>query len=173
MTTSKRFVVIPTEGDCYFYSCDGETLPALQALVGGLVDVVNLGRDVDMWVNDEGRYTQPLNLGASLTARQPIYGVAVLAGSNDEGETISLPDVPGLSDLPGHSISDEDAVNLMVDAMEMWAMFAQVRMVAEITSQDPRSVLAGILSGDKPTGKPHAAAADLPSMAGNVRYGYL
>lgn len=170
---SKRFVVVPPEGEAYFYSCDGDTLPALQTLVGGLVDCVSLGNGVDGWINDEGRYTQPLNLAASLIARQPIYGVMVLAGSRN-GETISLPDAPGLSDLPGTSLTHNEAVKLMVEAMEIRSMFAQVRELAAITGESPEGVLAGVLIG-KHRG---AAAEHAPQMAtaGNVRSrfdGYL
>lgn len=85
---------------------EGKTLPGLQRAVGGYVDVITLthpttGTKADMWINDEGKVNGlPLNTLASvlaivceagLAAGDYIAGPAVLAGFNEEGETVALP----------------------------------------------------------------------------------
>ncbi|OLT46668.1 hypothetical protein BJF87_22380 [Gordonia sp. CNJ-863] len=73
----------------------GDTLRMLQSAVGGYVDVVRLPEGIDMWVSDEGSYTQPVNAWASLLndllGGQPvIWGPVVFASSTEEGDTVSL-----------------------------------------------------------------------------------
>lgn len=77
---------------------DGALLLQLQAAVDGLVDVVALGEQLDMWINDEGLYTGEVNPVATLVAAahgrdtQPYYGPAVFTGGADaDGTTMSLP----------------------------------------------------------------------------------
>lgn len=77
-------------------------LSALQAAVHGYVDVVRLNDTLDMWVNEEGLFTEPLNPLASAiaavysarsrTPRQPyFYGTVVFTGgADDEGATRPL-----------------------------------------------------------------------------------
>lgn len=159
--TTKRWVVIPTDGDAFIYSTDNDdTLTALQTLVGGLIDCVDTGRGVDMWVNDEGLYTKPLNLGASLLARRPIYGNAVLAGHDNAGNTVSLPEHADLWGLVGNRFTDAEAVDLLVEAMETRSMFMMVRDIADAEGKDPAATLASILTGGggkAPAGVPRAA----------------
>ncbi len=77
---------------------DGGLLRLLQEVVGGSVDVVALDAETDMWVNDEGIYTEEVNPVASAVAShvrmqglQPFYGAAVFTGSPDEdGVTTGL-----------------------------------------------------------------------------------
>jgi len=158
---SYRFVVIPEQGECYFYSGDGPTLPALQLLVDGLIDVIDIG-GADMVVNDEGRFTKPLNLGASLMAQRPVYGPAVLTGRTASGETVSCPE-GHLTDLVGHAFSDEEAVDLMVEAASLRAMAMTVREAAKISGQDPIDLIRNYWQ----TGKvEHRVPADSPRMAG-------
>ena len=77
-------------------------LGALQSAVHGYVDVVRLTDHLDMWINEEGAFTEPLNplAGAiaaiysarSGTPRQPyFYGTVVFTGGADhEGATRPL-----------------------------------------------------------------------------------
>lgn len=73
----------------------GDTLRMLQTAVGGYVDVVRLPEGIDMWVSDEGSYTQPVNAWASvlndvLGGQPVIWGPVVFASSTEEGDTVSL-----------------------------------------------------------------------------------
>lgn len=79
---------------------DKSLLPALQEAVAGLVDVVALAEDLDMWVNDCGLYTEPLNpVASALVAAlgghrlQPYwFGTVVFTGGADrDGNTQPLP----------------------------------------------------------------------------------
>jgi hypothetical protein len=60
------------------------------------VDVVRLTSQVDMWVDDEGLFTQPVNPVATTLARhygytwQPYHGPAILAGFDEDGNTTNL-----------------------------------------------------------------------------------
>jgi hypothetical protein len=65
------------------------SLAALQEAVGGLVDCIAWQPGVDVWVNDEGRINgMPAN--RHVPDYGDIHGPFVVAGSNDEGETVSL-----------------------------------------------------------------------------------
>lgn len=56
MSTFRVITISPdgTVAECDWDINDKSLLPALQQAVGGLVDVVALAADLDMWVNDEG-----------------------------------------------------------------------------------------------------------------------
>jgi hypothetical protein len=77
---------------------DGLHLKSLYRLINcRLVDVVRLTTQLDMWVDDEGAYTQPINLAAIVVARgfgftwQPYWGTVVLTGgAGSDGETLPL-----------------------------------------------------------------------------------
>lgn len=63
-------------------------LAAMQALVGGLVDCVQLMDGIDLWLNDEGLYTcEPNRL---VEDRLPIYGDFFICGNTYRGETCGL-----------------------------------------------------------------------------------
>lgn len=76
----------------------GNLLQALQAGVGGIVDVVSLTPTLDMWVGDEGSFTEPVNLPATWVAMkalgrktQNFHGPVVFTGGlDDEGNTMPL-----------------------------------------------------------------------------------
>lgn len=61
-----------------------------------LVDVVALTDQLDMWLDDEGLYTQPMNPVATALARhygfvwQPYHGPVMLCSVDDEGASIDL-----------------------------------------------------------------------------------
>ncbi|MYV32000.1 DUF3846 domain-containing protein [Rhodococcus sp. DSM 6344] len=63
-------------------------------------DVVRLAPGLDMWIDDEGLFTADPVVNTVATAIawaygfvwQKYVGVAVFASSDDEGETVSLPD---------------------------------------------------------------------------------
>ncbi|MEU3455616.1 DUF3846 domain-containing protein [Micromonospora sp. NPDC006766] len=127
-----RVVVIPADEDepitLRYLARDenGSTLRAMQATVGGYVDVVRTAEGVDVWINDEGLLMGlPFNERAtafvhavkwalatcewsgavSLSLRDAmeealvaqrytrLVGPAIISGCNDEGETVSVPDV--------------------------------------------------------------------------------
>lgn len=81
---------------------EGESLPALQSAVGGLIDVVQLAPDLDLWVHDEGLYLFEPNPHATAVATvfaaqagarlaQAFHGPAVFTGGvDDEGDTLPL-----------------------------------------------------------------------------------
>jgi len=61
------------------------------------VDVVALTDQLDMWIDDEGLYRQPINPAATVLAQlfgfthQPYHGPVVLTGGADgNGDTIAL-----------------------------------------------------------------------------------
>lgn len=63
------------------------------------VDVVRLADDLDMWLDDDGMYTSPVNLAATFVARlygfnhQNYHGNALfLGGANRNGDTVGLSD---------------------------------------------------------------------------------
>lgn len=61
-----------------------------------MVDVVRLTNRLDMWIDDEGMYTQPVNTVATALARhygfvwQPYHGPVMLCSVNDEGNSVDL-----------------------------------------------------------------------------------
>jgi hypothetical protein len=60
------------------------------------VDVVRLTGQIDMWIDDEGLYTQKINPAATLLAQrygfvwQPYHGPVLLCGVDDEGASVNL-----------------------------------------------------------------------------------
>ncbi|MFE9007526.1 DUF3846 domain-containing protein [Streptomyces sp. NPDC007875] len=60
------------------------------------VDVVRLTDQMDMWLDDGGAYTQPVNKLATVLAMrfgrtsQPYYGPVMLAGRDAKGDTVPL-----------------------------------------------------------------------------------
>ena len=77
---------------------DGGTLDHLQEAIGDTVTVVQSG-DVDVWLDDEALFStdpqinEPVSLWLSSQGRSRgfIYGTAVLAASDADGATVSLP----------------------------------------------------------------------------------
>jgi len=93
-------------------------LEPMQKIVGGYVECLGLEKNVDLWCNEEGRYTLPLNRRFAARAPQvdpkewsfviksdpnladpgqmgyhEIHGDFFVAGAdNEEGETVSLPE---------------------------------------------------------------------------------
>ena len=72
----------------------GSGLDAMQAVVGGWLEVVPTWAGHDLWLNEEGRL---VGLEPNRLVRAPqsdawwdIYGTLFVASSNDEGETVSL-----------------------------------------------------------------------------------
>lgn len=99
-STVFQAVTIDVDGTIELVEWDASngTLEHLQRAVGGLVDVVGLSSDLDMWVNENG-IAEGLgwNVVASAIAAmhgrssQPYFGPAVFTGgADDEGSTMSL-----------------------------------------------------------------------------------
>ncbi|MFD9690406.1 DUF3846 domain-containing protein [Kitasatospora sp. NPDC059146] len=74
----------------------GDTLPFTREKLGcRLVDVAELTPNVDMWMDDEGAYSQPVNLVATYLARRfgkvyQAYHGPVLLTANHMGDTVPL-----------------------------------------------------------------------------------
>lgn len=112
-------VVIGTDATAEVLWLDRAELSSrLTDLVGGLYDVVSLGRAGDAWVNDEGLYLCEPNPAATIVAwrRQlvedperlspPLFGPVVLTGGVDSrGDTVSL--------------STEEAEQVMVEVRQL------------------------------------------------------
>jgi hypothetical protein len=72
----------------------------LSGAVGGLIECVALAKDIDMWVNEEGKvFGLDLNPHATRLFQNtfgfidPIAGdVIITGGADDEGETLGLSD---------------------------------------------------------------------------------
>lgn len=79
------------------------------------VDVVRLSKVLDMWIDDEGLYTQPVNPAATALARhygyvwQPYHGPVMLASVNAEGDSIDL-DVHQLRGLLARLMDAADTI---------------------------------------------------------------
>lgn len=72
-------------------------LPLMREHIGcSLVDVVRLTEVLDMWIDDEGIYTQPVNPVATALARhygfiwQPYHGPVLLCSVDAQGNSIDL-----------------------------------------------------------------------------------
>ena len=75
----------------------GKSLHQMYESIGcNAVDVVRLTTQLDMWIDDEGIYTQKINPVATALAQrfgkvyQLYHGPAVIAGMSPEGDTIGL-----------------------------------------------------------------------------------
>lgn len=75
-----------------------DTLSFLQALVDGLIESVSIGRNTDIWVNEEGLYRNDfaVNRLATGLARNfagdhyTLVGPAVITGVTRNGKTVSV-----------------------------------------------------------------------------------
>lgn len=93
-------LVIRPDGEIFdinLQSSDSTTLQQLREHIGcSTVDRVALTDRIDMWLDDEGLYTQPVNAPATALARhfgldwQAYHGPAVICGADDEGGTTDL-----------------------------------------------------------------------------------
>lgn len=75
----------------------GDRLEVMRELLGcRLVDVVALTDRLDMWLDDEGMFTRPMNPVATALARrfgfvwQPYYGPVLLAATDSAGGSADL-----------------------------------------------------------------------------------
>ena len=66
-------------------------LDSMQGVVGGLIEVVRLSHNVDLWINEEGRFTKEPNrlVTDERGNRWDIFGDFFLASHDQEGETTS------------------------------------------------------------------------------------
>lgn len=75
---------------------DEVTLDDMQEMVGGMIECLHVGGNVDMWLNDEGKLLDlPLNLILANEDRgvlDTIHGDIFFAGSDDSGELVGLKD---------------------------------------------------------------------------------
>lgn len=69
-----------------------DTLAALQAEVGGLIELVPLSDEVDAYVNEEGLMLRlpPNRVLMTPWAPRPVVGNIIVVAHNDAGETIGL-----------------------------------------------------------------------------------
>lgn len=75
------------------------SLGVLQTAVDGMIDIIRIDPKVDMYINDEGKYTQEINHYATalfqttFNTRDYISGAVVFTGGvDDEGEDKALPE---------------------------------------------------------------------------------
>lgn len=98
-----KVLVIPQELDEPIQLREIEPgLDSMKEIVGGWLEVVYCGELGDMWINEEGKL-QGLrrNLFATHLAHECfaiapgdfIVGTVFLAGSNDQGDTVDVPDL--------------------------------------------------------------------------------
>lgn len=91
---------IITPGETGIEWHDGDpSLEDMQEAVGGLVDVLRITHDVDLWFNDEGLITGlPLGAYAAMGNMMddgtmfgtPLFGPVVITSHDKEGETLGL-----------------------------------------------------------------------------------
>jgi len=99
-TPARPALLISTDGDVSVIDlpAEGSLLPTMYRAIGCHgVDVVRLAPALDMWIDDDGMYTQPVNQLATLLAKgfgfnwQDYHGPALLTGGADaEGDTLPL-----------------------------------------------------------------------------------
>ena len=96
---SKSLVVHPTGSVEEVTLVQGMELELMYAWLGcGTVDVVTLTDQLDMWLDDEGMFRQPVNPLATQLAKQygygfqDYYGSALLCTHNADGESRDLTD---------------------------------------------------------------------------------
>ncbi len=70
-------------------------LEDMQELVGGLIEAIYVGGEIDLWCNDEGKvYDMPINLALGDTDNRQIldtiHGDVFFAARDDTGNTIGL-----------------------------------------------------------------------------------
>ncbi|MFJ2060396.1 DUF3846 domain-containing protein [Streptomyces sp. NPDC087908] len=101
MTLAPTALLITPEAEVIPVDLPGDSGARLTAMYSLMrcdqVDVVALTDQVDMWLDDNGFYTQPVNPVATLLARrfgrtyQDYHGPVLLTGgADDEGETLPL-----------------------------------------------------------------------------------
>lgn len=85
-----RVVVVPVEGPARVEEIP-DSLEAMQAIVGGYVELVRLENGLELWVNEEGLLEElPPNRYASYLARHPIVGPAFVSRSTPDGDLANL-----------------------------------------------------------------------------------
>lgn len=84
-----KIMIICVNGDKKFEQRNGEfTLEELQAAVGGYIERFTMKyKGADVWVNEDGMMTCPINRRASLIFKQKIYGNVVIEGWQNEDGT--------------------------------------------------------------------------------------
>lgn len=93
-------LVIDTEGTIVAVAIDDSTEDGrrqkMREYIGcAFYDVIGLPENIDVWVDDEGLYRQPLNpeLSALVSLHRPyapVHGNALILGHDGNGETVSL-----------------------------------------------------------------------------------
>lgn len=94
-------LLIGTDGTLTPVGLPADTSARLQTMYDSIgctsVDVVALTNRIDMWLDDEGLYTQPINHVATKLAQrfgrtyQPYHGpVLITGGADNEGDTLPL-----------------------------------------------------------------------------------
>jgi hypothetical protein len=82
-----REVTLPDSGSLHFM---------YQQMGCSTVDVVRLTSRLDMWIDDNGIYTQPVNVMATALAQrygkvyQPYHGTVLLCSVDEHGNSINL-----------------------------------------------------------------------------------
>ncbi len=94
--------VVDVDATWEVHTLPDPSLPFLQGIAGGCVDVIRLGPiqdglELDCWISDDGSTRYGLNVAASAFVSHlrgivwPVYGPVVFAASNSLGDTVPLP----------------------------------------------------------------------------------
>lgn len=86
-----RWMILPPGGEPTLVTVanDANTLKALQGYVGGYIERVALGDDVDLWCNEDG-IAQGLEPCIFVPGVGMVLGTCVIAAHNGEGDTTGL-----------------------------------------------------------------------------------
>lgn len=120
----KAFVVEPN-GTNYVQYFEENPLKILQNIVEGLIEPIELAEGLTMWVNEEGKLIGKTPNPFATAAWERAFGatdivvgtVAFTGGTDEEGETLGLPD-EHLVML--RTIADKFFENLTAEDIEQW-----------------------------------------------------
>ena len=99
--TQGYLVIHPNGHSEFIFESGGLGLARMQGIVGGRINCIALTHGLDMWVHDEGKFVCSLNRPATaiyehyLGAVDVVFGTAILAGVDAEGEAKPIPRVTG------------------------------------------------------------------------------
>ena len=96
----KNAMVITTLGSASLVNLETQSLETLQGAVGGYVQAIDLGDQVTMWCNEEGKMTGLPHNPFGQAFWEKTYGrtdyivgdIVLTGGADNEGETIGLTD---------------------------------------------------------------------------------
>lgn len=100
-----------------------DSLEASQEIVGGYIERVAIGTEIDLWLNEEGKLDDDLNENIVLVSKgrpyDVVHGNVFFTSHDDEGNTVSLTDEQ-IEDLKKRTMSavtptGEELMAIIVD----------------------------------------------------------